>query len=75
MTPMDAIKTATIVSARVMKLDKDTGSIEPGKRADLILIDGDPLEDIRNLRKVSKVITNGRLYNSKKLAQSVGFNR
>jgi imidazolonepropionase-like amidohydrolase len=75
MTPMDAIKTATIVSARVMKLDKDSGSIEPGKRADLILLDGDPLEDIRNLRKVSKVITNGRLYDSKKLAQSVGFNR
>ena len=75
MTPMDAIKAATIVSARVMKLDKDNGSIEPGKRADLILIDGDPLEDIRNLRKVSKVITNGRLYDSKKLAQSVGFNR
>jgi imidazolonepropionase-like amidohydrolase len=58
-----------------MKLDKDTGSIEPGKRADLILIDGNPLEDISNLRKVSKVITNGRQYDSKKLAQSVGFNR
>jgi imidazolonepropionase-like amidohydrolase len=75
MTPMQAIQTATIVSARVMKLDKDTGSIEPGKRADLILTDGDPLEDIKNLRKVSKVVTNGRMYDARKLGHAVGFNR
>jgi len=75
MTPMQAIQTATIVSARVMKLDKDTGTIEPGKRADVILIDGDPLRDIKNLRKVSKVVTNGRMYDARKLGQTVGFNR
>jgi imidazolonepropionase-like amidohydrolase len=75
MTPMQAIQTATIVSARVMKLEKDSGSIEPGKRADLLLVAGDPLQDIKNLRRVSKVITNGRMFDSRKLGQSVGFRR
>ena len=75
MTPMQAIQTATIVSARVMKLEKDSGSIEPGKRADLILVAGNPLQDIKNLRKVSKVITNGRMFDSRKLGQTVGFTR
>ncbi|MGH9597046.1 MAG: amidohydrolase family protein, partial [Edaphobacter sp.] len=75
MTPMQAIETATIVSARAMRLDKDTGSIEPGKRADLILVDANPLDNIRNLRKVSKVITNGRMFDSKKVGRTVGFER
>ncbi|HEX3569894.1 MAG TPA: amidohydrolase family protein, partial [Acidobacteriaceae bacterium] len=75
MTPMQAIQTATIVSARVMKLEKDSGSIEPGKRADLLLVAGDPLQDIKNLRRVSKVIANGRMFDSRKLGRGVGFSR
>jgi imidazolonepropionase-like amidohydrolase len=75
MTSMQAIQTATIVSARVMKLEKDSGSIEPGKRADLVLVEGNPLQDIRNLRRVSKVVANGRMFDSRKLGHSVGFNR
>jgi imidazolonepropionase-like amidohydrolase len=75
MTPMEAIQTATIVSARVMKQEKDSGSIEPGKRADLILVAANPLQDIKNLRRVSKVITNGRMFDSRKLGRSVGFDR
>jgi imidazolonepropionase-like amidohydrolase len=73
MTPIEAIQSATIVSARAMKLDGELGTVEKGKRADLILIDGDPLADIRNLRKVSRVIANGRVFDTARLWRSVGF--
>lgn len=42
---------------------------------DLLLVDGNPLQDIKNLRRVSKVVTNGRMFDSRKLGQSVGFTR
>jgi imidazolonepropionase-like amidohydrolase len=73
MTPMEAIQCATIGSARAMKLERDSGTIEAGKRADLMLVNGDPLADIRDLRKVTHVVANGRVYDSQKLWQSVGF--
>jgi hypothetical protein len=72
-TPMEAIQSATIVPARVMKQDAESGTIEPGKRADLILVDGNPLENIHNLRNVKTVITGGVAYNCAELWQSVGF--
>jgi imidazolonepropionase-like amidohydrolase len=73
MTPMEAIQSATIVSARAMGLDGDSGTVEVGKRADLILVDGDPLANISDLRKVTRVVTNGHLYDAGKLGRSVGF--
>jgi len=73
MTPLEAIQSATIVAARAMRLDADSGTVEAGKRADLILVDGNPLERIGDLRKVSRVVANGRLYESAKLWKSVGF--
>ena len=75
MTPMEAIQSATIVSARAMGLDRETGTIEKGKRADLILVDGNPLENIRDLRKVFRVIVNGRVYDPAALWESVGFHQ
>jgi imidazolonepropionase-like amidohydrolase len=73
MTPLQAIQSATIVPARAMGLDKDSGTIEVGKRADLIVVDGDPLKDIRALRRVTHVVTNGRMYDPAALWRSVGF--
>jgi imidazolonepropionase-like amidohydrolase len=73
MTPLEAIQSATIVSARAMNLDRDSGTIEAGKRADMILVDGNPLANIADLRRVSRVIANGRVYDTAKLWQSVGF--
>jgi imidazolonepropionase-like amidohydrolase len=73
MTPLEAIQCATIVPARAMKLDRETGTIETGKRADLILVNGNPLERISDLRKVSTVIANGRMFETAKLWARVGF--
>jgi imidazolonepropionase-like amidohydrolase len=56
-----------------MHREADSGTIEPGKRADLILVDGNPLASISDLRKVDKVVTAGRLYDCRKLRASVGF--
>ena len=56
-----------------MGLDHESGSIEVGKRADLMLIDGDPLASISDIRKVSRVVVRGRLFKSAELWKSVGF--
>jgi imidazolonepropionase-like amidohydrolase len=73
LSPMEAIKAATSVAARAMGMEYETGTIEVGKRADLIIVDGDPLASISDLRKVESVVTNGRLYDSARLWLSVGF--
>jgi imidazolonepropionase-like amidohydrolase len=72
-TPTEAIQAATIVPARAMHLEKDTGTVQKGKRGDLILINGDPLADIHNTRNVEYVISNGTMYHTAELWQSVGF--
>ena len=74
-TPMEAIMAATSVSAKAMKMERDVGTVEVGKRADLVLVDGNPLENISNLRHVLWVVSDGRMYSSAKLARSVGFTR
>jgi imidazolonepropionase-like amidohydrolase len=73
LTPMEAIQAATIVPARVMKLDKELGSIQPGKHADLIVVDGNPTENISLIRNVKIVFKDGRIYESAKLWESIGF--
>ncbi|MDB5134623.1 MAG: amidohydrolase family protein [Mucilaginibacter sp.] len=75
LTPADAIQTATITPAKVMSLDKSTGSIDEGKQADIIIVDGDPLKNIRDIRNVTVVIKGGHIYDPGTLHRLVGFSK
>jgi predicted amidohydrolase len=74
LSPMEAIRAATITPARVMKQAAVLGSVEAGKNADLILIDGDPINDIRDIRKLRLVIKDGQVYQPEALHKMAGFN-
>lgn len=69
MSPHDALRAATINPARNFGFDKDLGSIEPGKLADLVVINGNPLADIRQSDRVAQVMQNGRLYDAMTMNQ------
>jgi imidazolonepropionase-like amidohydrolase len=72
-TPMEAIQAATVEPARALGLAGESGTIALGKRADVLVVDGDPLADIANLRRVWLVVANGREYRPAPLWRSVGF--
>jgi imidazolonepropionase-like amidohydrolase len=60
-SPLEALQTATINPARFLGRDKLQGTIEKGKRADLVLLGADPLLDIRNLQRIDAVVLRGKL--------------
>ncbi|MCC5879333.1 MAG: PD40 domain-containing protein [Idiomarina sp.] len=64
MSPYQALRTATIDAAKALGMDHAIGSIERGKLADIILVDGDVLNDLRQSDKVNKVMVNGRLFDA-----------
>jgi imidazolonepropionase-like amidohydrolase len=72
-TPMEALQSATLIPARAMRLERESGTIAVGKRADLIVLDRDPLVDIANTRSVHLVVAAGRPYDPKVLWRSAGF--
>jgi amidohydrolase family protein len=72
-TPMEALQAATAVPARAMGVEKDSGTIEAGKRADLVILSANPLDAISNIRKTEQVMENGVLYDCAALWKSVGF--
>ncbi len=69
MTNHEALRCATWMGARCIGLDKELGSIQPGLLADIIVIDGDPLTDIRQSENIVYTMINGRLYDAKTLDQ------
>ncbi|QDE29498.1 amidohydrolase family protein [Shewanella polaris] len=72
MSNMEVLKTATINPATTFGMDHQLGSIKVGKLADLIVIDGDPLTDIRTTDKVTYTMVNGKLFNSETMNQLNG---
>ncbi len=62
MSPMKAIQSATIESAKLLRIDNTLGSIEKGKLADIVAVKGDPLKDISVMEKVSFVMKDGKVY-------------
>jgi hypothetical protein len=67
MTPMEALQAATSRPGEFLGKSSEQGTVEAGKRADLVLLDANPLEDIRNTKKIHAVILNGRLLESRDL--------
>jgi imidazolonepropionase-like amidohydrolase len=72
-TPMEAIQAATVVPARYMQMDRELGTVERGKRADLVVVRGDPLADIAAVRRTELVVTRGRVYDAASLWKLAGF--
>jgi imidazolonepropionase-like amidohydrolase len=73
MTPLEALQAATLMPAHAMKLDREVGTIDVGKRADLVVLDADPLVNISNVRTARMVLANGRLYDCNALWKAAGF--
>ena len=70
MKPHAALKAATIDSADAIGFAKDIGSLEAGKLADLLVLDANPLDDIKNTAKIAEVMKNGRLYDAATLNET-----
>jgi imidazolonepropionase-like amidohydrolase len=73
LSPMDALRTATTVPAQVMGLSAEVGTIEAGKRADLLVLDADPLAGMSNIRRGRWVVANGVVYECAALWRLAGF--
>jgi len=69
LTPFEALKTATVNPARYLGFEKTKGKVRQGMKADLVLLDADPLESISNTRKINAVFRKGVYYNRMALDQ------
>ncbi len=72
LTPMQVIQLATRNGARMVGHEKDWGTIEPGKLADMLILDADPLADIANVRSLSRIVKGGEVYDPEQLWVSMG---
>lgn len=75
MTPMEALRTATINPAKSLGLDNWIGALQPGKLADLLVMDKNPLDDIRNTESIRYTMVNGRLYDAETMNEIGNYDR
>jgi hypothetical protein len=73
LSPAAAIRAATSDAAEIIGAERDLGSIEPGKLADIVLLDANPLDDIRNTRRISAVIQAGHIVNRDLIRREAQF--
>lgn len=72
LSPLEALRAATIRPAEFFGIQDDIGTVDPGKRADLVLLDADPLSDISNTRRIRGVISKGKFFAPAELAAELG---
>ncbi len=75
LTPMEAIRIATYNGALLLQIDKERGTLEPGKKADFLVLDKDPLQDIRNTLSISQVWKDGAKVSDGPLSPNLGYGR
>jgi imidazolonepropionase-like amidohydrolase len=73
LTPDAALRAATINAARMMGREKESGSVEPGKLADLLVLDANPLDDVSNVRRIFRVIRGGAVFDPAELLSGIRF--
>lgn len=74
-SPLEALQTATINPARFLERDSLQGAVEAGKRADLVLLDADPLADIGNTRRIAAVVLRGKLIDKEEIERIIASHR
>jgi imidazolonepropionase-like amidohydrolase/Tol biopolymer transport system component len=72
MTPLEVIRAATLNGASFLGLDGDIGSLEPGKLADMVVLDADPLQNLRNTTSIRYTVLNGRIYDAMTMSEVGG---
>jgi len=72
LTPLQVLRAATVNGARAMGMERDIGTLAPGKLADVLVLDANPLADVQNLSRIHRVIKDGQLFEPQELMRSLG---